>query len=268
MNHKPQPLLGVSVLIPRAPGRGQKLAHRIEAAGGQAVLAPLISRGPLNAKQSEELQVEVKRLLNGEYAWTALTSVNAIFELEKAANNLGQSLPEAQTKWAAVGPATAHSLKEKGIEPEFVAPHNSALGMLAVWPKAQSEQEKVLLPLGNLAAATLEEGLVKKGYDPVRVTAYHTLSHPAPPEVISRWRGGNFDAVILTSGSVVRELHEQFGIQANVGAIAIGEPTKKAALELHQPVLGVAVNATDDALFDALLQAVPDIHSLRGHTSA
>ncbi|WP_066460582.1 uroporphyrinogen-III synthase [Sanguibacter suarezii] len=181
-------------------------------------------------------------------------------------------------RWAVVGPATARALAAHGITADLVAPQNSATGMLAVWPAATAAAKpgpraatptsatssdaprvvlpRVLLPLGDLARPTLERGLTALGYTPVRVTAYRTVSHPAPADVVTRWRAGGFDAVVLTSGSVAREVDAQLGSRPGVLAVAIGEPTREAALAVGQPVAAVADAATDDALFAALLAAV------------
>lgn len=195
-----------------------------------------------------------------------------------AASSLGRLA--TATWWAVVGPATARALAADGIAADLIATENSATGMLAVWPDAASAPDprtggpvattsrsavwpdaatspapRVLLPLGDLARPTLERGLTALGYDPVRVTAYRTVSHPAPPEVVARWRAGGFDAVVLTSGSVAREVAAQLGARPDVLAVAIGEPTREAANAVGQPVAAVASSATDDALFAALLAA-------------
>ena len=281
----PAALAGLHVLIPRAPGRGGGLARLVEAAGGVPVVAPLISRQAIDEAERAVLDDAVAQLRDGAFAWVAVTSVNAVDELAASAQRITATQPDAEpagpdtsplgrfaaaARWAVVGPATARALAAHGITADLVAPQNSATGMLAVWPDALAEPgpaagdlpdaatppaPRVLLPLGDLARPTLERGLTALGHSPVRVTAYRTVSHPAPAEVVARWRAGGFDAVVLTSGSVAREVAAQLGARPDVLAVAIGEPTREAALAVGQPIAAVADAATDDALFAALLAA-------------
>lgn len=261
---------GVRVLIPRAPGRGEALAARIEAAGGTAVVAPLISRADADGPDLDALHDAVEALKAGAYGWVAITSVNAVTALHAATEDDG--FGGWPVRWAAVGPATARALRRAGVEPELVAAENSAVGMLAEWPDAPEStfstgtssstatgqsisSYRVLLPLGDLAEPTLERGLVERGYSPVRITAYRTVSHPAPPDVVADWAAGRIHLVVLTSGSVVREVARQLGPRPDVLAVAIGQPTRRAAEGTGQRVAAVATGATDDALFSAIIDA-------------
>ncbi|MEP7762806.1 uroporphyrinogen-III synthase [Sanguibacter sp. 25GB23B1] len=338
---------GVRVLIPRAPGRGEGLAARIEAAGGTAIVAPLISRADADGPDLAAVHDAVEALRAGAYGWVAITSVNAVSALVAAASlapsrpsgapagppptdapadapaGLGLSsrpravegpisgqVPELDdgsgssstgddsaapahragslsgwpVRWAAVGPATARALRRAGVEPELVAAENSAVGMLAEWPVAQvptpstrtssgsgphasTSTSRVLLPLGDLAEPTLEHGLAERGYTPVRITAYRTVSHPAPPGVVADWTAGRIHLVVLTSGSVAREVARQLGPRPDVLAVAIGQPTRRAAEGTGQRVAAVASGATDDALFSAIIDAadllptMPPLHT-------
>lgn len=261
------PLDGWRVLIPRAPGRGAGLARLVEQAGGSAVVAPLVSRADIGDDDRAVLDTAVAGLRDGDVAWVAVTSVNAVDELVASAARVDAGPgrePLAQiargTRWAAVGPATARALAAVGITVDLVATENSAVGLLAEWPEVERVTDtapapRVLLPLGDLARPTLETGLRERGFAPVRVTTYRTVSHPAPPEVVSAWREGRFDAVVLTSGSVAREVAEQLGPREDVSVVAIGEPTRRAAVETGQQVAAVARTADDDGLLAALVEA-------------
>jgi uroporphyrinogen-III synthase len=263
------PLDGWRVLIPRAPGRGAGLARLVEQAGGSAVVAPLVSRADIGDDDRAVLDTAVAGLRDGDVAWVAVTSVNAVDELVASAARVDAGPgrePLARiargTRWAAVGPATARALAAVGITVDLVATENSAVGLLAEWPEVENETDaenapapRVLLPLGDLARPTLETGLRERGFAPVRVTTYRTVSHPAPPEVVSAWREGRFDAVVLTSGSVAREVAGQLGPREDVSVVAIGEPTRRAAVETGQEVAAVARTADDDGLLAALVEA-------------
>jgi len=265
------PLDGWRVLIPRAPGRGAGLARLVEQAGGSAVVAPLVSRADIGDDDRAVLDAAVAGLHDGDVAWVAVTSVNAVDELVASAARVDAGPgrePLARiargARWAAVGPATARALAAVGITVDLVATENSAVGLLAEWPEVETDADadaenapapRVLLPLGDLARPTLETGLRERGFEPVRVTTYRTVSHPAPPEVVSSWKDGRFDAVVLTSGSVAREVAEQLGPREDVSVVAIGEPTRRAAVETGQQVAAVARTADDDGLLAALVEA-------------
>ncbi|ACZ23492.1 uroporphyrinogen-III synthase [Sanguibacter keddieii DSM 10542] len=306
-----RPLEGWHVLVPRAPGRGAGLARLVEAAGGTAVVAPLVSRAEIGPEDQATLDAAVAGLRDGHVAWVAVTSVNAVDELVASARRVGgvtdgetgdatsseddgtghdDSAPGTHSgalaavarraRWAAVGPATARALAAVGISVDLVATENSAVGLLAEWPAVPGPQPtatatatdvpatdtpppvsppasapRVLLPLGDLARPTLEVGLRERGYEPVRVTTYRTVSHPAPGDVVTDWRDGAYDAVVLTSGSVAREVAGQLGPHSDVRAVAIGEPTRRAAVETGQAVTAVARTADDDGLLAALVAA-------------
>ena len=312
-----RPLEGWHVLVPRAPGRGAGLARLVEAAGGTAAVAPLVSREEIGPEDQAVLDAAVADLRDGHVAWVAVTSVNAVDELVASARRVGgvtDREPETETeiassdeddghstdhddapgmhagalavvarraRWAAVGPATARALTAVGIIVDLVASENSAVGLLAEWPGVPGPQPttraastdpsaadapplpvtppasapRVLLPLGDLARPTLEVGLRERGYEPLRVTTYRTVSHPAPDDVVAAWRDGAFDAVVLTSGSVAREVAGQLGPRSDVSAVAIGEPTRRAAVETGQAVASVARTADDDGLLAALVAA-------------
>ncbi len=179
------------------------------------------------------------------------------------------------TRWAAVGPATRRALEAVGIRVDLEATVNSARGLLAAFdaltdqlseahraePRATSDNSsgttaprRVLVPQGDLAKPTMAEGLRERGWDVHVVTAYRTVSHALSPEVVEAWRGGAVDVVVLTSGSVAREVATQLGADPGVAGVAIGEPTAEAAHAVGLRVDAVAERATDDALAAAVLR--------------
>lgn len=265
------PLTGCTTLILRPEGRAAPLITRITHAGGHTVTAPLITREPITTDQRATLDTHTAALHT--YAWVAVTSVNAVDELIASIQRTHPTTPLttvcATTQWASVGPATTRALRAHGITVAWEATENSASGMLAQWPAANTHTDPrtaVLLPLGNLATTQLETGLTSAGYTPTRVTTYLTVAHPAPPSALAAWRAGRIDAVILTSGSIVEQFVAQFGhpspgpgpAQGNEDRpvfVAIGEPTRRAAQRHALPIDAVARQASTAGLVDALVDA-------------
>nr|WP_075827644.1 uroporphyrinogen-III synthase [Cellulosimicrobium sp. CUA-896] len=117
---------------------------------------------------------------------------------------------------------------------------------------APTTSSRVLLPQGDLAAPTMTDGLRDLGYAPDVVTVYRTVAHDLAPEVVEAWRAGAVDAVVLTSGSVAREVARQLGPRDDVAAVAIGDPTARAARAVGLRLDAVADRPTDAALAAAL----------------
>ncbi|MEK8227059.1 uroporphyrinogen-III synthase [Oerskovia sp. M15] len=213
-----------------------------------------------------------------------VTSVNAIDELAASAERLGLSLADvsgadvvptdvseragsggharSDTRWAAVGPATRRALEAAGIRVDLEATVNSARGLLAAFDElpgpvpttGPSTRGARAPPQGDLARPTMADGLRDRGWDAHVVTAYRTVSHALSAEVVAAWRAGAVDVVVLTSGSVAREVAAQLGADPRVAGVAIGEPTAEAAHAVGLRIDAIAGTATDDALAAAVLR--------------
>jgi uroporphyrinogen-III synthase len=111
----------------------------------------------------------------------------------------------------------------------------------------------VLVPVGDLAAPTLADGLRAKGWEPHVVTAYRTVARVLPPDVVVQAKSGGYDVVVVASGSAAREVAAQVGPQR---VVAIGEPSAEAARVAGHEVVAVAVRPTDEALAAAVVQSL------------
>ncbi|MFI2104161.1 uroporphyrinogen-III synthase [Isoptericola sp. NPDC019693] len=245
-----------SVLVARAPRRAAALAERLRDLGLEVVVAPVIERAP--ADDLAPLDDAVRGLARGAFVWAVVTSVNAVDALVDAAARTGTSLPEARVRWASVGPATTRALAAAGVTTDLVPQDDAtAAGLVAAFPDpavTDPETPAVLLPLGDLARPTLDEGLADRGWVPHVVTAYRTVHHDLPADVADRARGGGFDVVVVSSGSVAREIADQAGTGTPV--VAIGTPSADAAREAGLRVAAVAARPTDDALAAAVAAAL------------
>lgn len=247
-----EPLAGRTVLLARAPERARGLAGRLGRLGAEVLVAPVTATAP--APDPAALDDAVRRLAAGAYAWAAPTSVNGVEALAAAAARTGVALAAAPARWAAVGPATARALAAAGVRADLVPDaDSSAAGLVAAFgaPDAGADRA-VLLPLGDLAGPTLADGLAALGWVPDRVVAYRTVPAALPDDVVRR--AAAIDAVVATSGSVVRELARQ--LPAPPALVAVGRPTADAARAAGLPVAAVADRPTDEALAAAVLTAL------------
>lgn len=245
-------LTGRSVLLPRSPARAAGLADLLRRQGAAVTVAPVIERAP--ADDGAALATAVADVVAGRYIWVVITSVNAVGALTAAQGNprgdAGATLADAPVRWAAVGPATVRALADAGIITDLVPDDEaSADGLVAAFPAAPGPGSRVLLPLGDLARPTLRDGLTALGWTPRVVTAYRTVRSELPADVA----GARYDIVVVTSGSVAREIAQQYGTGTPV--VAIGRPSAEAARDAGLRVAAVADHPTDAALAVAVTTA-------------
>jgi len=211
----------VRVVVTRPREQAGPLVRRLEELGHEVVECPLIEIEPLG----EPVEVD-------GYEWVIVTSPNGAREL--VANARGE-LP----KVAAVGPGTAETLLELGVEPGFVPQISSQDGLLAEFPR----------PAGRVLFAAAE-GARKRPIEELGadfVPLYRTrLVQPAtPPEG---------DLVVLASGSAARSFA---ALGTDIPAVSIGPQTTEAAREAGLEV--VAEARTHD--LDGLIAAVGSLAS-------
>ena len=85
---------------------------------------------------------------------------------------------------------------------------NSARGLVKEWP-ADEIAGRVLVPQSDIAEPTLVAGLSSAGFDAEFVAAYRTVGVPVDAEVKTDVADGSIGVVLVTSGSVARQIAAQ-----------------------------------------------------------
>lgn len=206
----------MKVIVTRPRDQAGPLVARLEELGLEVVECPLIEIEPFE----EAVDVE-------GYEWVIVTSPNGARELARRANG---SLP----KVAAVGPGTAETLRELGVEPAFVPKVSSQDGLLEEFPR----------PEGRILFAAAE-GSRRRAIEALQadfVPLYRTrlVTPEQPPEG---------DVVVLASGSAARSFA---AIGADVPAVTIGPQTTKVAQGLGLRVAAEAETHDLDGLVGAV----------------
>jgi uroporphyrinogen III methyltransferase/synthase len=216
MAHEKRP----RVLVTRAEEQAAPLAERLEALGCEVVLCPLIRVESLG---DDPIDVDA-------YDWVVVTSPNG-------ATELARRLASRPRRLAAVGPATADSLRACGLEPELVPRVSSQEGLLAELPR----------PVGRvmIAAAEGARRLLVDELGADFVPLYRTVE--LRPE-----RMPEGDLAVLASPSAARALA---ATNTRLPVVAIGPHTAEAAGALGFDVVGVA-DAHD---LDGLVAAVEQV---------
>lgn len=201
-----------TVFLPRLEG---PLSHAIEAAGPSVVCEPLIVRRTLTPDGT----------LEGAQ-WVAVTSARTVDTMAE----LGWRIPSG-TRIAAVGAATAHALESAGYGVDLVPEGpSSAADLLRIWPAGTG---RVVVPGSALSSPELVDGLRSLGWDARALPIYTVDPVPAPSHQLEeRWKAGGFDAVVVTSGSVARAIHDLLGWPPSIRVLAFGHPTASVLAEL------------------------------------
>jgi len=258
-----RPLQGLRVLVPRGGPWGEDVADRLRGLGAEPLVVPLVAFAP--PEDAVPLDAALDRLRRGAYDWLVVTSATTVDALVErgvtvpratptaavdAPHGRGATLPPS-TRVAAVGAATRAACERAGIVVDLVpeADH-SAIGLAAALP---DDAGHVLLPQSDLADPGLARALRSRGADVDAVVAYRTVPVTADPAVRAAVRRGDVGAVLVTSGSVARQVAAQLGPLPATTLVACLGPrtaTDAAAAGLHVDV--IAPDRTLPALLTAL----------------
>jgi uroporphyrinogen III methyltransferase/synthase len=259
-----RPLYGWKVLVPRTKEQAGAMSERLRAYGAMPCEVPTIAVEP--PRTPAQMERAIKGLVDGRYAWTIFTSVNAVRAVrEKFAEHGLDARHFGGVKVACIGEATADAVRAFGIEPELVpSGEQTSEGLLAEFSphdKVLDPVGRVLLPRADIATETLAAGLIERGWEVDDVTAYRTVrAAPPPAEIRDAIKSGGFDAVLFTSSSTVRNLVGIAGKphQRTVVAV-IGPKTAETAKEFGLRVDVQPAHASVPDLVEALAQYAVDL---------
>jgi uroporphyrinogen III methyltransferase/synthase len=136
---------------------------------------------------------------------------------------------------AAVGAATAESLRAQGWRTHVVPAEASAAALVAALAPMMEHGTRVLFPASSRALPTLASGLSQLGVQVTQVEAYRTEAASLDLKECRAWiRRGAVAAVTFTSPSTVVELERALGrasfkrLLSQCAAIALGATTGQA----------------------------------------
>jgi uroporphyrinogen-III synthase len=234
------PRAGARVLITR---RWPELAATLAAAGITAAEVPTIEvRPPVDPAPLDRALAEL-----GRYRWLVFTSVNAVEAVLTRMAALGVSMPLGLTA-ASVGPVTTAAIRAAWPDLRVgVEPHVGFRGTALVDAFAGQDlaDRRVLLPVSDRAAETVERGLAARGATVDRVVAYQTVPASESRDRLLEELALGPDAVTFASPSAVEAFVAAVGAAATqVPAVVIGPTTAEAARLAGLTVLATAEPAT------------------------
>lgn len=245
-----KPLSGLRVLVPRGGEWGNAIAATLRSKGATPVIAPMINFA--STENAAALADALGRLQSGAFDWIVVTSATTVDVLMSHE----VTVPEA-TRIAAVGETTGSALTLAGYRVDFVPEKdNSARGLVKEWPAAKPSG-KVLIPQSDVPEENLVSGLKHLGLDAEFVTAYRTVGVPVAAEIIASVADGRIGAILVTSGSVARQIQAQLApLPGGTVVATIGPRTAFDARAAGIAVDVIAESRTADALVDALVEHV------------
>lgn len=240
------------VLIPRGGAWGERVRAMLAERGAVGEIVPVIEARP--PRDTAARDRAFASIAAGEVDWLFVTSAASVEQLLGA----GVRIP-ASTRVAAVGRSTAAALEAAGHPADLVPTGNaSAATMIAQWCAANAARDagRCLVLRSDLATATVSDELELRGADVRVAVAYRTVGVDLPTDAIARLRerrDAGFDAVLLTSLSVARELRRQVGeLDPAILVASIGPGTTHDAERLGIAVAVTAPQQHIESLVDAL----------------
>jgi len=188
-------------------------------------------------------------------AWLIVTSANGAMALAERLAATGRSLP-TDVRVAAVGPATARTLRRAGIGVAYVPDTYVTVAIAAGLGDVRNH--RVVLARADAATPAVTDLLRARGARVEEVVAYRTVEGPAASrDALRRALHGDPSGIAFTSGSTVRGLMRlaspiDRARARSVPAFCIGPVTASVARRLGFHVAGVADEHTAAGLADVV----------------
>ncbi|HET9489724.1 MAG TPA: uroporphyrinogen-III synthase [Methylomirabilota bacterium] len=235
----PRALAGRTVVVTRAADQASGFVELLEGAGARVLEAPTIaieppvSWGPLD-RALDELAT---------FTWAVFTSVNGVAMVGRRLEERGLDWSGfARLRVAAIGPATAEALIERGLRPAAVPEEYRAEALAQRLRSHIGAEDRVLLARAAQAREVLARELAALGAAVVEVPAYTTRrvevgTGPLREALAAR----TVDVVTFTSSSTARNFAELFTVEERqawldgVTIACIGPITAATAAEYGLP---------------------------------
>jgi uroporphyrinogen III methyltransferase / synthase len=257
-----RPLFGKRVLITRPRDQAADFVQLVEAAGAEAIEAPMIRIVP----PDDYGPVDEACARVGTFDWIIFASSHAVDAFMERLLKTGQDVRALSgVKLCAVGPATAGHLSKYGLKSDLTPAEYRADAVLrALSDAADVRGLRVLLPHADIGRELLAEELKKRGAAVTEAVAYCTVIAEAEregePDIYHMLLNGRIDVVTFTSPSAVRNFVRVVGEEPAADLLrttlvaSIGPVTAEAATQFGITSAIVPAHYTIAALVDAIVE--------------
>jgi uroporphyrinogen-III synthase len=257
LDNAEKPLAGKRIVVTRAPEQAQELVHALEQLGAQVILLPMVSFALPD--DCQKLDEQLRHL--DWFDAILFLSKNAVRYMFDRCAQLGikcEMLQSSSRFVAAVGPATAEALKQKGIRVNYVAQKGTGEA-LARELRQSLAGRRVLLPRSDRGDERVPRALREVGANVTEVIAYRTMeTDNLDADILARVRHAEINAVIFASPSAFQNFRSAIGeaelenLSPRVDFVAIGPTTAHAIRESGARLAVQAEEASAEGLARAI----------------
>ncbi len=257
-----RPLFGRRVLVTRPREHAVELVDRLEAAGADAIVAPLIRIEPPDDPAAlDEACARLDRV-----NWIVFPSTNAV---EALLDRLIASPRDLRAlggvRLCVVGPATARRLASYGLKPDLMPAEYRAEALIEAMAEAADVRGlRILLPHADIGREIVADELRRRGAEVTEVIAYRTVAaepeREGEPDIYHMLLERQIDVVTFTSPSAVRNMVRILGAEPAADLLrttvvaSIGPVTAEAAAQHHIATTVMPGDYTVPALVEAIVE--------------
>ena len=250
-----RPLFGRRIVVTRAAQQSAALTDRLTELGADVIEMPATRTARLDLAP---LRSEIARL--DDYQWLIFTSQNAVSIFwEQLLGGGRDARALAGLAIAAVGPATAGALLERGIAVDVIPERFVAEGLLEkLGDRDDVSGARVLYVTAEGSREVLPEGLTSLGAELNVIHAYRSIQDGRGAARLRKaLESGTVSAATFTSASAVHSYVDLVGEEASLRApaVTIGPQTSEAVSAAGIELLAEAEESTTDGLIAAVERA-------------
>jgi uroporphyrinogen III methyltransferase/synthase len=230
------PLFGKGILITRAADQAGEFGSMLAKLGAHPIECATISIVP--PESWDELDAAIEQL--ADCAWVIFTSINAVTYFFERLRTLGfDSRALGFCRICAVGPKTAASLNQFGIQADLVPVDYKAEGVVREFRNIEITGKRVLFPRADKAREVIPTALSEMGAEVIAPIAYRNiLPDSLPQQALQALEDRRIHCITFTSSSTAENLAAMVGenrllsLLEGVTVAAIGPITAKTCSEM------------------------------------
>lgn len=250
-----RPLAGHSILLTRPVERSLALARRLGDLGARVESRPTVRLVP--PEDTAPAERAVARLES--YDWVVFTSANGVHFFFALVERLRRGSPPPAQRVAAIGPATAQALMDKGVAPAVRATESRSEGLAQALRDRVLPNQRVLLVRPQRARHVLPAALRAVGASVDAVPFYRNVPAVEIQSIVRDLCDGRFDIVVFASPSAMHHLLQAAQPPSAVrealrstSIVAIGQVTAAAVDEAGLRAAAIASRPSDEGIVEAI----------------